>query len=154
MAQQPLYSHERISRTIYRRDKLEVPLFQFSGLTRELIISCENRLCEVKKTFVHACSVHCQEMSTPLTQFTLADENGEKRPKGGDGEAGEAEEKIPYPKSIFFILSMEACERFSYYGMRSESFFGHALHGLGVKYLSSSGVVALPEVPLYGQWNA
>ena len=65
--------------------------------------------------------VFSANISTPLTQFTLADENGEKRPKDGGGEAGEAEEKIPYPKSIFFILSMEACERFSYYGMRSAS---------------------------------
>ena len=46
----------------------------------------------------------------------ISEENGEKRHKDGDGEV---EEKIPYPKSIFFILSMEACERFSYYGMRS-----------------------------------
>lgn len=29
------------------------------------------------------------------------------------------EEKIPYPKSVFFILSTETCERFSYYGMRT-----------------------------------
>lgn len=28
------------------------------------------------------------------------------------------EELVPYPKSVFFILSTEACERFSYYGMR------------------------------------
>ena len=27
-------------------------------------------------------------------------------------------EKIPYPKSIPFILTTEFCERFSYYGMR------------------------------------
>ena len=31
------------------------------------------------------------------------------------------EEKIPYPKSVFFILSTEACERFSYYGMRGKN---------------------------------
>ena len=48
----------------------------------------------------------------------ISEENGEKRQKDGDGEV---EEKIPYPKSIFFILSMEACERFSYYGMRSKT---------------------------------
>ena len=53
-----------------------------------------------------------------LRLFILSEENGEKRQKDGDGEV---EEKIPYPKSIFFILSMEACERFSYYGMRSTS---------------------------------
>ena len=29
------------------------------------------------------------------------------------------EEKIPYPKSIPFILTTEFCERFSYYGMRA-----------------------------------
>ena len=27
--------------------------------------------------------------------------------------------KIPYPKSIPFILTTEFCERFSYYGMRA-----------------------------------
>lgn len=27
--------------------------------------------------------------------------------------------KIPYPKSVFFIISNEFCERFSYYGMRT-----------------------------------
>ncbi|CAB0011739.1 unnamed protein product [Nesidiocoris tenuis] len=28
-------------------------------------------------------------------------------------------EKIPYPKSVFFIIGNEFCERFSYYGMRT-----------------------------------
>ncbi|XP_019766198.2 peptide transporter family 1 isoform X1 [Dendroctonus ponderosae] len=28
-------------------------------------------------------------------------------------------EKLPYPKSVFFIVSNEFCERFSYYGMRT-----------------------------------
>ena len=40
----------------------------------------------------------------------------------GDSVAfSEKEEKIPYPKSVFFILSTETCERFSYYGMRSKN---------------------------------
>merc|ERR1711892_226094 len=26
---------------------------------------------------------------------------------------------LPYPKQIFFIISMETCERFSYYGMNT-----------------------------------
>lgn len=29
-------------------------------------------------------------------------------------------QKLPYPKSVFFIISNEFCERFNYYGMRSE----------------------------------
>lgn len=29
-------------------------------------------------------------------------------------------EKIPYPKSVFFIVVNEFCERFNYYGMRSK----------------------------------
>ncbi|XP_064091461.1 solute carrier family 15 member 2-like isoform X2 [Macrobrachium nipponense] len=29
------------------------------------------------------------------------------------------EEKIPYPKSVFFIIGNELCERFSYYGMKT-----------------------------------
>ena len=32
----------------------------------------------------------------------------------------ESQSKIPYPFQIFFIISMEACERFSYYGMNSK----------------------------------
>ena len=32
----------------------------------------------------------------------------------------ENEAQIPYPKHIFYIISMEACERFSYYGMKSK----------------------------------
>ncbi|XP_014252381.1 peptide transporter family 1-like [Cimex lectularius] len=31
----------------------------------------------------------------------------------------EKEEKLKYPKSVFFIISNEFCERFSYYGMRT-----------------------------------
>ena len=27
---------------------------------------------------------------------------------------------LPYPKSVWFIMSNEFCERFSYYGMRSK----------------------------------
>ena len=27
---------------------------------------------------------------------------------------------IPYPSQIFYIISMEGCERFSYYGMNSK----------------------------------
>ncbi|XP_054707917.1 solute carrier family 15 member 1-like [Uloborus diversus] len=30
-----------------------------------------------------------------------------------------AEEKIPYPKAVFFIVGNEFCERFTYYGMRT-----------------------------------
>ena len=36
---------------------------------------------------------------------------------GGDGE----QKKYPYPKSVFFIISTEFCERFSFYGMKSKS---------------------------------
>jgi len=34
---------------------------------------------------------------------------------GGD----QGEQKLPYPKSVFFIIGNEFCERFSYYGMKS-----------------------------------
>lgn len=36
-----------------------------------------------------------------------------------DKENG-GEKKIPYPKSILFIIGNEFCERFSFYGMRSK----------------------------------
>ena len=32
----------------------------------------------------------------------------------------EDDKKYPYPKSVFFIISTEFCERFSYYGMKSK----------------------------------
>ena len=43
------------------------------------------------------------------------------------------EEKIPYPKSVFFILSTETCERFSYYGMR-----GKNQHSYSMQWFSCS----------------
>ena len=45
-------------------------------------------------------------------------EEKEKESKEKDGESDEI--KYPYPKSVFFIISTEFCERFSYYGMKSE----------------------------------
>ena len=35
----------------------------------------------------------------------------------------EEDKKVPYPKQIFCIVSMEACERFSFYGMNSKSVY-------------------------------
>ena len=43
----------------------------------------------------------------------------EKKKKKEDSDDSPSK-KIPYPKQIFFIISMEACERFSYYGMNSK----------------------------------
>ena len=37
------------------------------------------------------------------------------------GADGAVEKKYPYPKSVFFIISTEFCERFSFYGMKSKS---------------------------------
>lgn len=41
-----------------------------------------------------------------------------EKKKSKDEEAGE-EKPIPYPKSVFFIIGNEFCERFSYYGMKA-----------------------------------
>ena len=35
------------------------------------------------------------------------------------GSDGIVQKKYPYPKSVFFIISTEFCERFSFYGMKS-----------------------------------
>lgn len=35
-----------------------------------------------------------------------------------ESKQNETEKKLKYPKSVFFIMSSEFCERFSYYGMR------------------------------------
>lgn len=40
-----------------------------------------------------------------------------------DVENNEPTKKMPYPKRVFFIIGNEFCERFNYYGMRSEIFF-------------------------------
>jgi solute carrier family 15 (oligopeptide transporter), member 1 len=37
-----------------------------------------------------------------------------------DGNQEEQGEKLKYPRAIPFIISSEFCERFNYYGMRSE----------------------------------
>ena len=52
------------------------------------------------------------------------DQNTENIPPGNiraysDVES-EDDKKYPYPKSVFFIISTEFCERFSYYGMKSK----------------------------------
>ena len=41
-------------------------------------------------------------------------------PKKEDDYEDSSKEKIPYPTQIFYIISMEACERFSYYGMNGK----------------------------------
>ncbi|XP_030568858.1 peptide transporter family 1 [Drosophila novamexicana] len=38
---------------------------------------------------------------------------------GNVAEAEGQQKKLPYPKSVFFIISNEFCERFNYYGMRT-----------------------------------
>jgi solute carrier family 15 (oligopeptide transporter), member 1 len=37
-----------------------------------------------------------------------------------NGDVEQREEKLKYPRAIPFIISNEFCERFNYYGMRSE----------------------------------
>ena len=44
----------------------------------------------------------------------------EKKKKKGEYYDDSPKEKIPYPTQIFYIISMEACERFSYYGMNGK----------------------------------
>ena len=39
--------------------------------------------------------------------------------KSKDAEASEPQ-KLPYPRAVFFIISTEFCERFSFYGMKSK----------------------------------
>ncbi|CAL8070267.1 unnamed protein product [Orchesella dallaii] len=39
--------------------------------------------------------------------------------KGYGAAELESDKKLPYPKSVFFIITNEFCERFSYYGMKA-----------------------------------
>ncbi|KAH8295974.1 hypothetical protein KR018_012556, partial [Drosophila ironensis] len=51
------------------------------------------------------------------------DSNGKELAEPSDfknvSEAEGQQKKLPYPKSVFFIISNEFCERFNYYGMRT-----------------------------------
>ena len=55
--------------------------------------------------------------------FLGNEKEGQSPAKAGRDNESQAEEKIPYPKSVFLIIATEFCERFSYYGMRSETFY-------------------------------
>ncbi|XP_017074938.1 peptide transporter family 1 isoform X2 [Drosophila eugracilis] len=51
------------------------------------------------------------------------EQNGKELQEANDfknvSEAEGQQKKLPYPKSVFFIISNEFCERFNYYGMRT-----------------------------------
>eukprot|EP00099_Drosophila_melanogaster_P010538 NP_001284846.1 uncharacterized protein Dmel_CG2930, isoform F [Drosophila melanogaster] len=51
------------------------------------------------------------------------DQNGKELAETNDfknvSETEGQQKKLPYPKSVFFIISNEFCERFNYYGMRT-----------------------------------
>eukprot|EP00094_Tigriopus_californicus_P007929 TCALIF_07633-PA protein Name:"Similar to Slc15a1 Solute carrier family 15 member 1 (Rattus norvegicus)" AED:0.21 eAED:0.21 QI:166/0.07/0.07/0.78/0.92/0.85/14/0/789 len=59
---------------------------------------------------------------SPIRFKTNPEDKPEKR-RNSDSSSNSSshndEEQLKYPKSVFFILSTEACERFSYYGMRA-----------------------------------
>jgi len=43
----------------------------------------------------------------------------DRKRKAAEAEAQAQDQKLPYPKSVFFIVGNEFCERFSYYGMKA-----------------------------------
>ncbi|XP_062141372.1 peptide transporter family 1 isoform X2 [Drosophila sulfurigaster albostrigata] len=96
---------------------------------------------ETKSEVVEATKPAAEAASEPLSEAEPAT-NGKARklsdvdespqePKKNGGELVESnnfsnaveaegqEKKLPYPKSVFFIISNEFCERFNYYGMRT-----------------------------------
>ena len=54
-----------------------------------------------------------------IANESCVSDDDKKRRDSNSTDSSELE-KIPYPKSVFFILTTEACERFSYYGMRGK----------------------------------
>ena len=52
--------------------------------------------------------------------YFLATEETDIEKKKKKDEDDSPKGKIPYPTQIFYIISMEACERFSYYGMNGK----------------------------------
>ncbi|XP_017114568.1 peptide transporter family 1 isoform X2 [Drosophila elegans] len=59
----------------------------------------------------------------PLKNGKEPESNGKELQEDNDfknvSEAEGQQKKLPYPKSVFFIISNEFCERFNYYGMRT-----------------------------------
>ncbi|XP_016996958.2 peptide transporter family 1 isoform X1 [Drosophila takahashii] len=59
----------------------------------------------------------------PLKNGKEPEQNGKELQEASDfknvSEAEGQQKKLPYPKSVFFIISNEFCERFNYYGMRT-----------------------------------
>jgi solute carrier family 15 oligopeptide transporter 1 len=56
------------------------------------------------------------------TEYMPSDKDKEdvKKTRVDSDVESEDDKKYPYPKSVFFIISTEFCERFSYYGMKSK----------------------------------
>ena len=48
------------------------------------------------------------------------EDNDSKEEEVHDEDKESIKADLPYPKSVWFIMSNEFCERFSYYGMRSK----------------------------------
>ena len=66
-------------------------------------------------------AIHTRVRSTFTIYFSATEDTDiEKKKKREESEDDTPTKKLPYPKQIFFIISMEACERFSYYGMNSK----------------------------------
>ena len=61
-----------------------------------------------------------KEVDTSSKNEVDRDDGADKsKPEGHDAE-NENDPKYPYPKSVFFIISTEFCERFSFHGMKSK----------------------------------
>ncbi|XP_013115811.1 peptide transporter family 1 isoform X2 [Stomoxys calcitrans] len=66
-------------------------------------------------------SEKARDFVSAITPSKLSDEpvnNGEVEATNVSEAEGQVK-KLPYPKSVFFIISNEFCERFNYYGMRT-----------------------------------
>ncbi|KAF2882325.1 hypothetical protein ILUMI_23849 [Ignelater luminosus] len=60
-----------------------------------------------------------QEEAAESEKFANNFTNEMDHTQNGNIDTEQQLEKLPYPKSVFFIVSNEFCERFSYYGMRT-----------------------------------
>jgi dipeptide/tripeptide permease len=55
-----------------------------------------------------------------MVAFSVINQITETATDSQNGDAEHLVEKVKYPRAIPFIISNEFCERFNYYGMRSE----------------------------------
>ena len=100
-----------IQYTLFNIDLFSVFCFELYALSLGFFFSLKYKHCLLRKPAQEICQ---------FFYFLATEEVDIEKKKRREDDS--PKEKIPYPYQIFYIISMEACERFSYYGMNGKEF--------------------------------